>query len=95
MASDLVVQFGNILDVPTIFPEEKGKVNVTVTNQGDTAFNGPVDLKLYASTDNQLDRNNLNTLGSPTGARGANDPLRGTDELLNTQQNNISINNLK
>ena len=94
MASDLVVQFGNILDVPTIFPEEKGKVNVTVTNQGDTAFNGPVDLKLYASTDNQLDRNNLNTLGSPTGARGANDPLRGTDELLNTQQNNISINNL-
>lgn len=95
MASDLVVQFGNILDVPTIFPEEKGKVNITVTNQGDTAFNGPVDFKLYASTDNQLDRDNLlNTLGSPTGERGANDPLTGTDELLNTRQNNISINNL-
>lgn len=94
MASDLVVQFGNILEQPTIFPEEKGKVNVTITNQGDTAFNGPVDLKLYASTDNQLDLNNLNTLGSPTGERGANDPLTGTDELLNTKQNNISINNL-
>lgn len=96
MASDLVVQFGNIQEQPTIFPEEKGKVNVTITNQGDTAFNGPVDLKLYASTDNQLDLNNLNTLGKDgdPSQRGANDPLRGTDELLNNGQNNISINNL-
>lgn len=89
MASYLAVQFGNIQEQPTIFPEEKGKVNVTITNKGDTAFNGLIDLKLYASTDNQLDLNNLNTLGP----RGANDPLTGTDELLGTQQN-ISINNL-
>ena len=35
MASDLVIQFGEILETPTIFPEEQGKVQVTVTNQGD------------------------------------------------------------
>lgn len=89
MASDLVVQFGGIPEQPTIFPEEKGKVNVVVKNQGDAAVNGPVNLKLYASTDNQLDSNNLNTLGP----RGVKDPLVGTDELLGTQ-NNININNL-
>ena len=82
MASDLVVQFGDILQKPTIFPDEQGKINVVVKNQGDTSVNGPVNLKLYASTDNQLDTNNLNTLGSPTGERGAKDLLRGTDELL-------------
>lgn len=82
MASDLVVQFGDILQKPTIFPDEQGKINVVVKNQGDAPVNGPVNLKLYASTDNQLDSNNLNTLGSPTGERGAKDLLRGTDELL-------------
>ncbi len=94
MASDLVVQFGGIQEQPTIFPQEKGKVNVVVKNQGDTAVNGPVNLKLYASTDNQLennpdDRNKpLNTLGP----RGANDPLKGTDELLGTLQNrNVNL----
>ena len=88
MASDLVVQFGGILEQPTIFPEEKGRVNVTVKNQGDTSVSGPVNLKLYASTDNQLERDNLNTLGP----RGAKDPLRGTDELLGTLQNqNINL----
>lgn len=89
MASDLVVQFGNILEQPTIFPTEKGKVNVVVTNQGDTQLNGPVNLKLYASTDKELDNNNLNTLGPE---RGANDPLKGTDELLgNLQNQNINL----
>lgn len=88
MASDLVVQFGGILEQPTIFPEEKGRVNVTVKNQGDTSVSGPVNLKLYASTDNQLERDNLNTLGP----RGAKDLLQGTDELLGTLQNqNINL----
>ena len=94
MASDLVVQFGGILEQPTIFPEEKGKINVVVKNQGDAAVSGPVNLKLYASTDKELENNPndpnkpLNTLGP----RGVNDPLKGTDELLGTLQNqNINL----
>ena len=79
MASDIAVQFGDILQNPTIFPQEQGKLNIVVKNQGDAQFNGPVNLKLYASTDNILDTNILNTLG-PT--RGASDRLEGTDELL-------------
>jgi hypothetical protein len=35
MSSDLVIQFGEILETPTIFPDEQGKVQVTVTNKGD------------------------------------------------------------
>lgn len=86
--SDLVVNFGDILQQPTIFPDEQGKVNIVVTNQGNTEFNGPVNLNLYSSTDNELDINNLNTLGPE---RGANDPLQGTDELLGIL-NNQNIN---
>jgi hypothetical protein len=79
MASDIAVQFADILQNPTIFPQEQGKLNIVVKNQGDAQINGPVNLKLYASTDNVLDTDNLDTLG-PT--RGASDPLKGTDELL-------------
>lgn len=89
MASDLVINFGTIQQQPTIFPQEQGKLQVSVTNQGDTVFNGPVNLKLYASTDKELDINNLNTLGPE---RGANDPLQGTDELLgNLNNQNINL----
>jgi hypothetical protein len=90
MASDIAVQFGDILQNPTIFPQEQGKLNIVVKNQGDAQFNGPVNLKLYASTDNILDTNILNTLG-PT--RGASDRLEGTDELLgslNSQTVNLA-----
>jgi hypothetical protein len=91
MASDLTVKFGEVQQKPTIFPDEQGKLQVVITNQGNTAFIGPVNLNLYASTDNQLDLDDLNTLGSNTGQRGANDLLRGTDELLGTL-NNQNIN---
>ena len=80
MASpDLVVQFSDILQKPTIFPDEQGKVNVVVKNQGNAQINEPVNLKLYASTDKVLDTNPLDTLGQP---RGPSDQLKGTDELL-------------
>ncbi|MDZ8108305.1 MAG: phosphatase PAP2 family protein [Nostoc sp. DedQUE12a] len=79
MASDLVIQFAEILENPTIFPDERGKLKIVVKNQGDTLFNGPVNLKLYGSTDKILDLNSLNTLGQQ---RGASDLLRGKDELL-------------
>ncbi|MBW4600742.1 MAG: vanadium-dependent haloperoxidase [Calothrix sp. FI2-JRJ7] len=89
MAANLAVEFGDVLQTPGIFPTEQGKVNVSITNKGDAAFNGPVDLKLYASIDNVLDTNTLNVLGSP---RGATDRLEGTDELLGTLANqNIQL----
>lgn len=79
MASDIVIQFAEILENPTIFPDEQGKLKIVVKNQGDTQFNGPVNLNLYASTDKVLDINSINTLEQ---SRGASDLLRGKDELL-------------
>lgn len=69
--SDLIVEF-DAIDSPTIFPEQEGSVQVVVTNQGDAQVNGPVTLRLFASTDSDLDLP-LNTLNSR---------LEGTDELL-------------
>ncbi|HEY9798397.1 MAG TPA: CARDB domain-containing protein [Leptolyngbyaceae cyanobacterium] len=81
--SDLVIKFGDILETPTIFPDEQGKVKVVVTNQGIGRFRGPLDLNLYASTDPVLDDNPLNTLDPP---------LRGKDELLGTLNlNNVNL----
>lgn len=77
MASpDLSVNFGNILSTPTIFPDQQGKLQVIVTNQGNAQTKGPVTLNLYASTDVVLDDAPLNTL---------NDALEGTDELLGSR----------
>ncbi|MEC4813683.1 MAG: phosphatase PAP2 family protein [Scytonema sp. PMC 1069.18] len=92
MASDLVVKFGAVEQQPTIFPDEQGKLKVIVTNQGDTEFSGPVDLKLYASTDKELDSDHLNTLGSSRGDRGVYDSLEGLDELLGSlDKQNIQL----
>ncbi len=89
-SANLAVDFGEVIQTPTIFPDEQGKVEVTITNQGNTDFNGPLDLKLYASTDNELDLNNLNKLDDES-AEG-NDLLKGTDEILGTlQQDNITL----
>jgi hypothetical protein len=98
MASDLSVSFGNILQQPTIFPDEQGKLQVTIRNNGNSRFTGLVDLNLFASTDNVLDfkdnlgNNDINRLGnSTTGQRGASDPLEGTDEQLGTQKLNLNL----
>ncbi len=88
--ANLAVDFGEVIQTPTIFPDEQGKVEVTITNQGNADFNGPLNLKLYASTDNELDLNNLNKLDDES-AEG-NDLLKGTDEILGTlQQDNIAL----
>jgi hypothetical protein len=84
MATNLTVEFGNVIQTPGIFPSKQGKLDVSITNTGSTAFNEPLGLRLYASTDNVLDTNTLNVLGSP---RGATDRLAGTDELLGTLEN--------
>ncbi|AFY57561.1 PAP2 superfamily protein [Rivularia sp. PCC 7116] len=88
--ANLAVDFGEVIQTPTIFPDEQGKVEVTITNQGNTNFNGPLNLKLYASTDNELDLKNLNKLDDVS--TDQNDLLKGTDELLGTlKQNNIFL----
>jgi hypothetical protein len=43
---DLVINFGDILETLTIFPDEQGKVNVVVTNQGIGRFRKPLDINL-------------------------------------------------
>ena len=96
--SDLTVEFGNIIETPTVFPEEQGKLEITVTNQGDENVTDAT-FDLYASTDTVLDINptledeGLNTI-EDTLSRPPNDPrppipegidaLEGTDELLGT-----------
>ena len=89
--TNLAVDFGEVIQTPTIFPDEQGKVEVTITNQGNTYFNGPLDLKLYASTDNELDLNNLNKLNDES-ADGNSPVLKGTDEILGTlTKDNIAL----
>jgi hypothetical protein len=53
---DLAAKFSKI-DLPkTIEMGDRAKVNVTLTNQGSTPITGPVTVKLYASTDDVIDR---------------------------------------
>ena len=90
--SDLTIEFGNIIETPTVFPEEQGSLEITVTNQGDKDATDAT-LNLYASTDTVLDDENLNTIND-TLSRPEDDPrppipdgidaLQGTDELLGT-----------
>lgn len=77
MVLDLVIGFGNILQTPTIFPDQQGKVQIIVTNQGSQAVTQPFNISLYASTDPTLDFP-LNKLEVGTQV------LKGKDELLGT-----------
>ncbi|MEB3278067.1 MAG: CARDB domain-containing protein [Lyngbya sp.] len=76
MAVDLSVSFGQILETPTIFPTEDGRVEVIITNNGDSRFQGRVGLNLYASTDAELDSINEAEASLPA-------VLEGEDERLN------------
>lgn len=76
-SADLTVKFGPIQGL-TLFPDDRGTVKITVTNQGDRQVNGPITLDLFASTDANLDRFPLNVLDD----RLEDDRLEGTDELL-------------
>lgn len=87
MASDLVIRFGHVLETPTIFPDERGRVQVVITNQGDQAVTEPFDIKLYASTDPILDDDPLNELEP-----GTIQTLEGTDELLGTLRSDADFN---
>ena len=92
--SDLTVEFGQILETPTVFPEEEGRLEITLTNQGNQNVEGAT-LNLFASTDEELDDEVLNTstdtISRPAGGDirpeipdGEIPALQGTDELLGT-----------
>lgn len=51
---DLVIQLNEIKGT-RIFPKERGKVKIVVTNQGTEEIEGPLVINLYASTDTILD----------------------------------------
>lgn len=98
--SDLTVKFGDILETPTVFPDEQGRLELTVINQGNENVEGAI-VDLYASTDRQLDNRFFPTETAFENAsenarrRALNtnddiiegtdiDALQGTDELLGT-----------
>lgn len=80
MSQELSVQFGNIIQTPTLFPQEEGNLQVTVTNSGTEIVND-TSLNLYASTDAELDDLILNNNSDRIEGTSIN-ALRGTDELL-------------
>lgn len=82
MTRELSVEFGKILQSPTIFPDEQGKLEVTVTNEGNRKIKGAI-VNLYASTDAELDDEVLNTNEDKLEGTNIN-ALQGTDELLGT-----------
>ena len=51
--SELIAEFG-IIETPTVFPDEQGILEITVTNQSNEDITGAT-LDLYASTDRVLD----------------------------------------
>lgn len=90
MPQDLSVEFGNIIETPTIFPEEQGQLEITITNAGDEDATNAT-LELFASTDTVLDSGNLNsnsdTRDDPTIPEGLEiNALQGTDESLGSIQ---------
>jgi hypothetical protein len=82
MTGELRVKFGNIEQTPGIFPDEQGKIQIIVTNRSRQSIND-ASVNLYASTDTELDKNNLNTDSDRIEGTDL-DALKGTDELLGT-----------
>jgi CARDB len=82
MEQDLRIQFGAIEQAPETLPDEQGRVQVTITNDGNESLtNGSLDL--FASTDRELDLDNLNTNEDRIEGTDLN-LLKGTDERLGT-----------
>ena len=89
MAVDLTTSFGEILDTPSIFPTQEGEVEVIISNNGDTSFTGSTDLALYASTDSDLEKDDLNL-----DEEGSLDILDGQDEVLTSQNDDGTISTI-
>ncbi len=87
---DLNISFGSISQTPTVLgePNKRGNVKVVVTNKGTAAYQGALNLNIYASPDGTLDKNPLDTpkviTTIATLGTTSNSPLQGTDELLGT-----------
>lgn len=82
MEQDLRVQFGEIEQAPSTYPDKQGRVQVTITNDGNESLTDG-SLNLYASNDGELDLDNLNTNDDYLEGTELNS-LKGTDELLGT-----------
>jgi hypothetical protein len=82
MTTKLKVQFGKIEQTPGIFPDEQGQIQIVVTNRSRKSVTG-ASVNLYASTDTELDKDNLNTDRDRIEGTDIN-ALKGTDELLGT-----------
>jgi hypothetical protein len=82
MEQDLKIQFGDIEQAPGTLPDEQGKVQVTIGNYGNENLTN-ASLNLYASTDGELDLDNLNSNNDLIEGTELS-ALKGTDELLGT-----------
>ncbi|MBA2749204.1 MAG: phosphatase PAP2 family protein [Tatlockia sp.] len=71
---DFVIKFDKVKRV-TNFPEQKGSVQLVVTNQGNEEYKGTLKINLYASTDSVLNRN--------TNGQLVNDELLGSLDKKN------------
>lgn len=90
---DVQIRFTNTnFQRPTLLGEavKQGRFNVVVTNRGTAAFQGALNLNIYASPDSVLDKNPLSTPKVITqvsiSGTTSNSPLVGTDELLGTRR---------
>jgi hypothetical protein len=82
MTIDLQVKFSNVEQTPGIFPDEQGKIQINISNHGNQSVTD-ASVNLYASTDAELDQDNLNTMSDRLEGTDIN-ALKGTDELLGT-----------
>jgi hypothetical protein len=91
MEQDLTIQISSVDQVPGTLPDEQGRVQVTVSNNGNDSLNNG-NLNLYASTDGRLDLDNLDSNDDRLEGTDVN-ALKGTDELLGTLEGiNLAAN---
>ncbi|WP_013323524.1 CARDB domain-containing protein [Gloeothece verrucosa] len=56
---DLIAQFTKIKLPDTVEFGDQGQVKIKITNQGNTTATGPINLELWSSTDNNIDKNDV------------------------------------
>ncbi|MGL6340998.1 MAG: phosphoesterase [Waterburya sp.] len=91
MVQDLKVQFNGMEQAPATLPDEQGKIQVIISNYSDQSLTAG-SLNIYASTDEELDLDKLNSNDDRIEGTNVN-ALKGTDELLGTLEGiNLAAN---